>query len=85
MTDLKKISEILVTKGKIRGKPVAISLFRDKIPDGYEPIESEPCTIIRYAMEEGKKVYFDADHHDCLVGVYHSGMQVVDFDIPFKR
>ena len=74
MTDFKFITDILVAKAKVRGKPVAISLFRETIPDGYEPIESEPCTIIRHAMEEGKKVYFDADHHDCLVGVYHAGM-----------
>ena len=25
-------------------------------------------------MDEGKKVYFDADHHDCMVGAYHAGM-----------
>jgi uncharacterized protein (DUF169 family) len=74
MTDLKRISEILVKKGKVRGKPVAISLFQDSIPDGYEPIEDEPCTIIRHAMDEGKKVYFDAKHNDCLVGTYHAGM-----------
>ena len=74
MTDFKTVSEILVNKGKVRGKPVAISLFRDSIPEGYEPIQSEPCTIVRYAMEEGKKVYFDAEHYDCLVGVHHAGM-----------
>lgn len=74
MTDLKTISEILIKKGKVRGNPVAISLFRDSIPDGYEPIESEPCTLVRYAMDEGKKVYFDAEHYDCLVGVHHAGM-----------
>jgi uncharacterized protein (DUF169 family) len=74
MTDFKYISDILVKKGKVRGKPVAISLFRDSIPDGYEPIESEPCTIVRYAMDEGKKVYFDAAHYDCMVGAYHAGM-----------
>jgi uncharacterized protein (DUF169 family) len=79
MMDLKTVSEILVNKGKVRGKPVAISLFKDSIPQGYEPIESEPCSIIHYAMDEGKKVYFDAEHYDCLVGVHHAGM------IPGKR
>jgi uncharacterized protein (DUF169 family) len=74
MTDLKSICGVLTGKVKIRGKPVAISLFRDSIPEGYEPIETEPCTIVRYAMDEGRRVYFDADHHDCLVGVYHAGM-----------
>jgi uncharacterized protein (DUF169 family) len=74
MTDLKLISELLIKKGKVRGKPVAISLFRDTIPEGYEPIDGEPCTLIRNAMDEGKKVYFDAEHHDCLVGACHAGM-----------
>jgi uncharacterized protein (DUF169 family) len=74
MTDLKKISEILVKKAKVRGNPVAISLFQDKVPDGYEPIQDTPCSIVRYAMDEGRKVYFDAEHHDCLVGVHHAGI-----------
>jgi uncharacterized protein (DUF169 family) len=74
MTDLRTISDILIKKGKVRGNPVAISLFRDAVPDGYEPIQDTPCAIIRYAMDEGKKVYFDADHHDCLVGVHHAGI-----------
>jgi uncharacterized protein (DUF169 family) len=74
MTDFKLISELLIKKGKVRGNPVAISLFRDNVPEGYEPIEGEPCTLIRNAMDEGKKVYFDAEHHDCLVGACHAGM-----------
>jgi uncharacterized protein (DUF169 family) len=74
MTDLKTISELLVKKGKVRGKPVGITLFRDPPPSSYEPITEEPCGVIRHAMDDGKAVYFDADHHDCLVGVYHAGM-----------
>ena len=75
MPDLKAISEILIKKGKVRGKPVAITLFRDSPPpSSYEPITEEPCTIIRHAMDNDKAVYFDANHHDCLVGVYHCGM-----------
>ena len=79
MPDLKAIADVLVKKGKVRGKPVAITLFRETPPSSYAPINEEPCTIVRYAMDEGKAVYFDADHHDCLVGVYHCGM------IPGKR
>jgi uncharacterized protein (DUF169 family) len=71
---LKTISELLIKKGKVRGNPVAISLFRDNVPEGYEPIDGEPCTLIRNAMDEGKKAYFDAEHHDCLVGACHAGM-----------
>ena len=79
MTDLKELTEILVKKGKVRGKPVGISLFRESIPEGYKPIQEEPCAIVRHAMDREKKVYFDADHHDCLVGMHHSGI------IPGKR
>ena len=74
MTDLKAISDLLINKGKGRGKPVGISLFRDTIPEAYQPIQDTPCSIIRYAMDEGKKVYFDKDHHDCLVGVHHASI-----------
>jgi uncharacterized protein (DUF169 family) len=74
MTDYKALTEILITKGKVRGKPVAVSLFKDRIPPGYEPIQDTPCSIIHYAMDEGRKVYFDAEHHDCLVGVHHAGI-----------
>ncbi len=74
MTDLKAISDLLINKGKVRGKPVGISLFRDTIPEAYQPIQDTPCSIVRYAMDEGKKVYFDKDHHDCLVGVHHAGI-----------
>jgi len=74
MSYLKAISDILIKKGKVRGKPVAITLFREDPPSSYEPITEEPCTIVRHAMDNNKAVYFDADHHDCLVGAYHCGM-----------
>jgi len=74
MTDFRTITDILIKKGKVRGKPVGLSLFHDSIPEEYQPIQDTPCSIIRYAMDEGKKVYFDKDHHDCLVGVHHAGI-----------
>lgn len=74
MTDFKEISDVLIKKGKARGKPVGISLFRDRIPEEYQPIQDTPCAIVRYAMDEGKKVYFDKDHHDCLVGLHHASI-----------
>jgi uncharacterized protein (DUF169 family) len=55
MVNFKEISELLVKKGKVRGKPVAITLFRDAVHPAYEPIQDTPCAIIRYAMDEGKK------------------------------
>ncbi len=74
MLDLKELCDVIVKKTKVRGRPVAISLFRDTVPAGYEPIQDTPCAIVHLAMDEGKKVYFDADHHDCYVGVHHAGI-----------
>jgi uncharacterized protein (DUF169 family) len=74
MADWKELCEIILKKTKARGKPVAISLFRDAVPAGYEPIQEPPCAIVHFAMDEGRKVYFDADHHDCYVGVHHAGI-----------
>jgi len=74
MVDYKHICNVITQKTKARGKPVAISLFRDAIPAGYEPIQEPPCAIVHLAMDEGRKVYFDADHHDCYVGVHHAGI-----------
>jgi uncharacterized protein (DUF169 family) len=74
LTDLKEITKILIKRGKARGKPVAISLFEDSVPEGYEPLDGEPCAIVQEAMDNGRKVYFDADHYDCLVGMHHSGI-----------
>lgn len=74
MPDLKEICDIILKKTKTRGKPVAISLFRDAVPAGYEPIQDTPCAIVHFAMDEGRKIYFDAEHHDCYVGVHHAGI-----------
>jgi len=53
MPDLKEISEILIKRGKVRGKPVAVSFFHDEIAAGYEPVQTCPCSIVHYAMDEG--------------------------------
>ncbi len=74
MVDWKEICSVIMKKTKVRGKPVAVSLFRDAIPAGYEPIQEPPCAIVHAAMDEGRRVYFDADHHDCYVGVHHAGI-----------
>ncbi|RMF92168.1 MAG: hypothetical protein D6734_12870 [Candidatus Schekmanbacteria bacterium] len=74
MVDIAKINDILMNKIKVRGNPVAISFIKDKPFEGYEPIQDCPCSIIRYAMDEGKRVYFDEKHNDCLVGVHHAGI-----------
>lgn len=72
--DIKKIHDVLVNKIKIKGNPVAISFIKDKPFPGYEPVQDCPCSIIRYARDEGKKVFFDDRHHDCLVGMHHAGI-----------
>jgi len=74
MIDFRELSDLLVKKGKVRGKPVAVTLFEGAVHPAYEPIQDTPCAIIHYAMDEDRKVYFDAEHNDCLVGVHHAGM-----------
>ena len=55
--DLKKTNDLLIKRGKARGQPIGISLFREEIPERYEPIQDVPCSIVRYARDEGRKVY----------------------------
>ncbi len=74
MVDISQVNDILINKIKVRGNPVAISFIKDKPFDGYEPVQDCPCSIIRYAMDDGRSVYFDEQHCDCLVGVHHAGI-----------
>ncbi len=74
MPDLKAIAEVLILTAGIRGKPVGMTLFRDGPPAACESIQEESCTIARPATDDGRAIYFDAGHHDCLAGVYHCGM-----------
>ncbi|MEZ5561742.1 MAG: DUF169 domain-containing protein [Gammaproteobacteria bacterium] len=63
-----------VLAGKIRGNPVAISLFKEQIPPDYTGIKVDPCQILRHAMDDGKIVYFDRSHQDCLHGAFITGV-----------
>ncbi len=72
MIDFKKLSDCLV--GKVRGNPVAISLFKEEIPKPYEQKKVVPCSIVRHAMDKGEIVSFDRHHHDCTTGVYTAGV-----------
>jgi uncharacterized protein (DUF169 family) len=63
-----------VLEGKIRGKPVAISRFEQTPPDGFQGLKVDPCQILRHAMDDGKCVYFDREHQDCLHGAYITGV-----------
>ncbi|ARN74595.1 hypothetical protein BST96_10960 [Oceanicoccus sagamiensis] len=63
-----------VLDGKVRGKPVAITKFVDEIPDSYDGIKVDPCQILRHAMDDGKRVYFDRQNQDCIHGAYITGV-----------
>jgi len=63
-----------VLAGKIRGKPVAISRFEDAPPPEFEGLRVDPCQILRHAMDDGKRVYFDREHQDCVHGAYITGV-----------
>ena len=56
MVDFKELSDSL--DGKVRGNPVAISLFKDEIPQLYEQKKVVPCSIVRHAMDKGEIVSF---------------------------
>lgn len=71
MTDLKKVAEIL--KGKVRGKPAAISLFYDEIPESYQGKKIDPCGIVRAAMDLDEIVYVDRTYQDCVSGAFTGG------------
>ncbi|MEH6549322.1 MAG: DUF169 domain-containing protein [Pseudomonadales bacterium] len=72
MANLQKVCEVL--EGKVRGKPVAITLFKDEIPSSYEGMKVDPCQILRHAMDDGKTVYFDRENQDCVHGAYITGV-----------
>ena len=63
-----------VLEGRIRGKPVAVTFFEDKIPDSYDGVLVEPCGILRYAMDEGRRVYTSSKFNDCSHGTYLLGL-----------
>ena len=60
--------------GKIRGKPVAIARFEQEPPAGFQGLKVDPCQILRHAMDDGKRVYFDREHQDCIHGAYITGV-----------
>ena len=67
-----RICEVLA--GKVRGKPVAIASFDATPPPGFDGLKVDPCQILRHAMDDGKRVYFDRQHQDCLHGAYITGV-----------
>lgn len=71
--DLVSLTALLQRRGHARGRPVAISMFRDEIPEPYVGQMVEPCAIVRQAMDFGEHCYVDATHHSCLAGAWQAG------------
>lgn len=71
--DPRELNRILVDVLKVKRQPVAITYCRDTVPPGYEPVQVVACGIVKEA-ESGKRVYVDANHHDCYVGLWHLGL-----------
>lgn len=70
--DLRYLNRLLVDKMRVKRRPVAITYGADGPPAGYEPVNVVACAIVNHA-EQGRRVYIDAQHHDCWVGQYHLG------------
>jgi len=70
--DLKMLHRLLTERMRVKRRPVAITYCYDGPPPGYEPVNIVACAIVREA-EQGRRVYVDANHHDCWVGQYHLG------------
>jgi uncharacterized protein (DUF169 family) len=70
--DLKYLHSLLVDRMKVKRRPVAITYCPDAPPPGYEAANVVACAVVREA-EAGRRVYVDAEHHDCWVGQYHLG------------
>lgn len=67
-----KICEVL--DGKVRGNPVAIRRFEEAPPEGFDGLKVDPCQILRHAMDDGHRVYFDREHQDCTHGAFITGV-----------
>jgi uncharacterized protein (DUF169 family) len=63
-----------VLAGKVRGRPVAIGRIEQQPPPDFNGMKVDPCQILRHAMDDGKRVYFDREHQDCLHGAYITGV-----------
>ncbi len=74
MTSLDIEGIVNALDGKVRGRPVAVSLFQDDIPDEYVGRKVAPCAILRFARDQGERCYFDREHQDCLHGAYITGV-----------
>ena len=70
--DYQAICEVL--DGKIRGHAVAIRRFEADPPASFDGLKVDPCQILRHAMDDGRRVYFDREHQDCIHGAFITGV-----------
>ncbi len=69
--DIAEICRVL--DGKVRGKPVAVTMFRDEIHPAYATSKVDACAILRIARDDETPAYMDAQHHDCSHGEFITG------------
>ena len=63
-----------VLEGKIRGKPVAVTMFREEVHPAYEASPKvDACGILRIARDEERAVHMSSGGHDCSHGEYLLG------------
>jgi uncharacterized protein (DUF169 family) len=59
--------------GKIRGNPVAVTLFTGEIPPDYSAHKVDPCAVLRLARDGDEPVMVDRTTHDCTHGQFLMG------------
>jgi uncharacterized protein (DUF169 family) len=75
--DAAAISKAL--EGKIRGKAVAVTMFRDEIHPAYAlSPRVDACGILRIARDEERAVHMDSTQHDCSHGKFLLGFEEGD-------
>jgi uncharacterized protein (DUF169 family) len=75
--DRTRLNEILMDKVKLKRPPVGISYLRTAPDASFAPARVPVCALLRQA-EQGRRVYADAQIHDCLVGQFHLGLLPAD-------
>jgi len=62
-----------VLEGKVRGRPVAVTMFADEIHPAYGTRRVDACAILRVARDEGVAVHMNATNHECSHGSFITG------------
>ncbi len=62
-----------VLTGKIRGRAVAVTIFRDEIHPAYASRRVDACGVLRIARDEGIPVHVGPTNHECSHGEFITG------------